>query len=203
MRKWPMGWLMLCALAGILVAGCGKAPATRYYLLEATAGPALPAASPAVQVARFSVEPPYDQDKIIYRMGDGDVRVRFYPYDRWAVPLDEMMAGLVANALDGVAGARFTRSTRATAGGVRLDGHLLRLEEIDTQGGPRFRYRLDLKLTGSAGEVLHQLRLENEGEAPAGEVEGVVRWMQKALLADLEEVRPQLADALAGAHGSR
>ncbi len=203
MREWRMGVLILCAVAGVFLAGCGKAPASRYYVLEAATGPQLPAAGPAVQVVRFTVAPPYNQDRIIYRVGAGDVRVRFYPYDRWAVPLDEMMANLVAASLDGVAGVRFTPSTQATAGGVRLHGHLLRLEEIDTVDGPRIRYRLDLKLTGPAGEVLHEVRLEKEGEAPATEVEGVVRWMQKALLADLAEVRSELNGALSGVFEQR
>jgi ABC-type uncharacterized transport system auxiliary subunit len=203
MREWRMGVLILCAVAGVFLAGCGKAPASRYYVLEAATGPQLPAAGPAVQVVRFTVAPPYNQDRIIYRVGAGDVQVRFYPYDRWAVPLDEMVANLVATSFDGVGGVHFTRGGRAVDGGLRLDGHLLRLEEVDMPAGPRIRYRLDLTLTAASGEVLHQVRLENEGEAPTDQVEGVVRWMQTVLVADLAQVRPGLAGALAEALPSR
>ena len=198
MRRQFSSWI-LCALVGAALSACGTAPALRYYLLEASAGPELPVGAPVVQVARFTVEPPYDQDRIIYRVGAGDVQVRFYPYDRWAVPLDEMVANLVATSFDGVGGVRFTRGTRAVDGGLRLDGHLLRLEEVDYPAGPRIRYRLDLTLTAASGEVLHQVRLENEGEAPADQVESVVRWMQTVLVADLAQSRPGLAGALAEA----
>lgn len=202
MRRQLSSWI-LCALVGASLAACGTAPASRYYLLEASGGPELPAGSPTVHVTRFTVEPPYDQDRIVYRLGADAVQVHFYPYDRWAVPLDEMMASLVATSFDGVGGVRFTRQAQRADGGLRLDGHLLRLEEIDMADGPRFRYRLDLTLTGAGGEVLHQVRLENEGEAPATEVEGVVRWMQTVLVADLAQLRPGLARALADALSSR
>ncbi len=199
MRAARAAVLLLAALACVPLAGCGKVPASRYFLIEAAAGPEVPTDAPVVHVPRFTVEPPYDQDRIVYRAGSSAVQVRFYPYDRWAVPLDQMLANLVATAFDGAGGHRFSRDPRTRAADLRLHGHLLWLEEVDTTEGPRVRYRLDLELTRASGEVLHRARLEGDQPAPATEVEDIVRRMQAVLLDEMARQRPAIAAALAAA----
>ena len=191
------GAIAMAILITMGMTACGSVPATRYYLLETRATSVLPVSAPAVWVEPFTVEPPYDQDRVVYRVGSDDVRVRFYPYDRWAVPLRDMVADLAAAALDGTGGARFQRVAGVREGGFSLRGRLVRLEEIDLPSGPSIRFRLDLALTDSHGREVYRRRLENETAVPATRVEGVVRQMQAALLAGLEQVRPEIAAAMA------
>ena len=126
----------MAILLAMAMTACGSVPATRYYLLETRVTSPLPVMAPVVRVEPFTVEPPYDQDRVVYRVGSDDVRVRFYPYDRWAVPLQDMMADLAAAALDGTGGARFQRVGGQREGGLSLRGYLVRLEEIDLSSGP-------------------------------------------------------------------
>ncbi|TDI32701.1 MAG: hypothetical protein E2P00_00450 [Acidobacteria bacterium] len=195
-------WTGAVAMAILLMVGmtaCGSAPATRYYLLDTRRTVALPVSAPAVWVEPFTVDPPYDQDRVVYRVGSDDVRVRFYPYDRWAVPLQDMVADLAAAVLDGAGGARFQRVAGVRVDSFSLRGRLVRLEEIDLPSGPHIRFRLDLALADSHGKVIYRRRVENETAVSATQVEGVVRQMQAALLAGLEQVRPEIAAALAEA----
>ena len=133
---------------------------------------------------------------IVYRVGSSAVQVRFYPYDRWAVPLDEMLAGMVATALDGSGGYHFSRTSGSRGLDPQLAGHLLWLEEIDTPAGPRVRYCLVLQLSAASGKVLLRRRMERESEAPASEVEDVVRRLQMVLMEDLKALQPTVDEAL-------
>lgn len=198
-RKKTRGAMALAILMAMGMTACGSVPATRYYLLETRATSSLPVSAPVVRVEPFSVEPPYDQDRVVYRVGSDDVRVRFYPYDRWAVPLQDMVADLTAAALDGAGGVRFQRVAGARKGGFSLRGHLVRLEEVDLPSGPHIRFRLDLVLADAHGDVVYARQLNHESAVAATEVEGVVRHMQEALLTGLRGVREELASALAEA----
>jgi uncharacterized lipoprotein YmbA len=93
------------AVAGILgtLAACGRGPATHYYLLEPREETSSAAAGSAatVGVRAFHVEPPYDQDRIVYRVGLESSEIGFYAYHRWAAPLSRMVPRVVAEGLDG------------------------------------------------------------------------------------------------------
>ena len=74
-----------------LTIGCKAMPTTHYYILEPRAGSSDDAgAGVAVGVLPFEVDPPYDQDRIVYRIGADSPKVGFYEYHRWAAPLSRM-----------------------------------------------------------------------------------------------------------------
>ena len=91
-------WIALVATA----VGCKAVPAMHYYMLEprAETTPA-PGGGLTVGVLPFAVDSPYDQDRIVYRVGDSSAEVGFYAYHRWAAPLSRMMPTLVAEGLAG------------------------------------------------------------------------------------------------------
>jgi len=188
------------ALAIVLVialGGCGgRVPSTHYYVLEPR-DVFRPDAAAAVLggwtigVETFRVDPPYDQDRIVYRVGENSPEVGFYAYHRWAAPLARMLPRVAAATLGGVAG---TKSIEPIAPGRSYDafigGRVLAFEEIDTSEGHRVRVRLALHLS------------TDEEEIWSGTVTG-----QAALSSDdvgdvVIEMRSALADALRSArHG--
>ncbi len=104
-------WRLPCLLAfAALAVGCwGRIPPTHYYVLElrgegheVNPGPA--AGGLEIGVESFAVDPPYDQDRLIYRVGEGSVEIGFYHYHRWATPLSRMLPRVVAVGLRGTPG---------------------------------------------------------------------------------------------------
>jgi uncharacterized lipoprotein YmbA len=131
----------IAILALSFVVGCSSLPTTHYYVLEldpvagtngASAAGAGETAPWTIGVRPFTVDAPYDQDRIVYRVGEGSAEVGFYAYHLWAAPLDAMIAAAVATGLEGtpavsiVEPAAAGRSYRAW-----LHGRVLALEEVD------------------------------------------------------------------------
>ena len=71
-NHWLQG-LCLALLATACIACGGKAPESHYYTLRlSTTAPGNPSGADGldVGVSTFHVDPPYDQDRIVYRVGD-------------------------------------------------------------------------------------------------------------------------------------
>ena len=104
----PAVVVALATTLAVALSGCGGPPATHYYLLEVT--PKVEARSTAAErgvtvgVRSFQVDPPYDQDRIVYRVGADSPEVGFYEYHRWAAPLSHMLPRLVCAAYGDVEG---------------------------------------------------------------------------------------------------
>ena len=137
--------------------GCGSpVPRTHYYVLgpqdvsrTGTASEGL-----VIGVETFRVDPPYDQDKIVYRVGEDSVEVGFYPYHRWAAPLARMLPHVAAAAFDGVPGAKSIEAADSRRDyDAYLSGRVLVLEEVDSPDGQRARVRLALRLYADGGEI--------------------------------------------------
>ena len=110
------------------VTACRSAPTTRYYVLapSRTAPEAVTTVAETsglrVGVEPFTVDPPYDRDQLVYRLGVDSVEVGFYSYHRWAAPLSDLVAVAMAEGLRqiaalsdpvGVATPSMVRETRA------------------------------------------------------------------------------------------
>ncbi|MFQ5670923.1 MAG: ABC-type transport auxiliary lipoprotein family protein [Acidobacteriota bacterium] len=182
------------ALALVLLAGCGTVPITRYYVLEpsGTAAPG-PLEGPSFDVSDFQVDPPYDQDRIVYRVGEDAVEVSFYDYHRWTMPLSRMLPRFTAEFLD---------ESRPPAAGARsetaqahLEGHLRALEEIDTREGSFVRVILSLTLRGDDGTVLWADTFSRRRAAAAREVREIVAAMRTLLEETLATARPSMDEA--------
>jgi len=182
----------------LLAAACGGAPKSHYYVLD------LPQAVPApdragldIGVRAFDIDPPFDQDRIVYRVGAHSPEVGFYAYHHWAVPLTRMLPKAVAA---GLAGTEGVGSIEPAQPGLHYDavlrGRLITLEEIDEPSGQHVRIRLSLSLHQD-NAVLWSYDLTAEGSAQTDEVREIVDEMNRTLAQALEAARTDLARTLA------
>ena len=191
-----MRLVAVLALAAAL-AGCGgRVPPTHYYVLEPHDLPRPVAAGGAsLGIESFQVDPPYDQDRIVYRVGDS-AEVGFYAYHRWAAPLERMLPRLAAASfgeLDGVGSAEPVSSGHDYD--ALLRGRLLALEEIDTAAGQRVQVRLVLRLFAE-GRAVWSETVSGQAELSTDEVGDVVDGMRSAVADALAGARPGLQRAL-------
>ena len=92
----------LAVTAGLMVlAGCARSPATRFYALTplATASDPAPAAATGVAVGIRSIDLPaaLDRPQIMTRTGENTIA--FAEFDRWSAPLSESVARVLAENL--------------------------------------------------------------------------------------------------------
>ena len=205
-------WLAMgAALLALSTLACGRIPATHYYVLGLHP-PQVVAASVAagdaaknglvVGVASFHVDPPYDQDRLVYRVGRDSPEVAFYHYHRWAAPLSRLLPGAVAEAFRGVPGLR---SIEPRSPGqdyaARLDGRLHLLEEVDLPDGQRLRFRLTLALRLEDGTVVWTGELVENRAIEVDGVPDVAAAISVTLVEALHAARNDLERALAAADG--
>ena len=201
-RVFPISLLTLLLFgAG---SGCTSIPQTHYYLLElgghashqSTHSPGGPPGL-EIGVETFLVDPPYDQDRIIYRVGTDSPEMGFYAYHRWAVPLARMFPSVVAEGLRETPGVSSIEPvTPGRVYDARLEGHVLSFEEIDTPEGHKAYVQLILTLRLQDRTVVWSDTLVGEGATQISSVSAVVREMRAALASALEMGRCSLALAL-------
>ena len=184
---------------GLAGTGCaGRVPTTHYYVLEPQdVARAASQSGLTIGVPPLRVAPPYDQDRIVYRVGSDSAEVGFYAYHRWAAPLARMLPALVAEACRGLSGVQQVEP--AFAGDqydAYLYGRIAALEEVDTPNGVRVRVRLDLRLERN-GVTLWSDTAEHESDVLGREVHDVVRGMAASIAEAVRAVRPALEAALA------
>lgn len=191
------------ALATLLAVGCGGGPKTHYYLLEpqsAAAAVAERSSDVRVGIKAFRVDPPYDQDYIVYREGGESPEVGFYWYHRWAAPLARMLPRVVAAALNEAGdGARFEPQDSSREYDAHLRGRVLSFEEVDVPDEQRVRVRILLTLTDRDGEVLWSEPVEGRGAVQSKEVRDVVEEMTGAVHRAVAEAAGSMGSALARA----
>lgn len=199
---------------------CGSIPATHYYVLA----PAAAAADPGdlnegarqdgprqddvrpggvrpggvrLGVETFVVDPPYDQDRLVYRVGRDAPEVGFYDHHRWAAPPGRLVATALAAGLAGTPGVAAVEP--ATADGrytALLAGRVVALEEVDLPDRQLARIQVDLKLFDDAGALVwSRLVTAEEGER-AETASDVMLQMQRAVAKLVDEVRRELAAVL-------
>ena len=189
----------IAPVALALLAGCSQLPPTHYYVLEIDRPPAAAAASGAVSIGvrPFAVDAPYDQERIVYRIGERSPEVGFYSYHLWAAPLSSMLPAAVAGALSGTAGVlEIEPVASARKYDAYLLGRVLAVEEIDVGERQLVRAAIELRLVDPGGAELWSRTIEANGEARAGEVSAIVEELVRALGAALDEARGGLAGAL-------
>ena len=94
-----MGRLALCAIPCILVAlaaGCASSP-SRFYTLSATVAPVTATSKVSVAVGPVTVPAAVDQPQIVVSTGAN--QVMFDEFNRWASPLQDNIARVVAENL--------------------------------------------------------------------------------------------------------
>jgi uncharacterized protein len=105
--------ITVCALLGFAV-GCGATPSSRFYTLSAGAAPAATPSNFSVAVGPVSVPAVVDRPQIVVTTGPNQVRVE--EFNRWASPLQNGIARVVAENLVAMLGTpRVTLSPSADA----------------------------------------------------------------------------------------
>jgi uncharacterized lipoprotein YmbA len=79
------------------VAGCASTPASRFYTLSAASGPAAPSSNFSIAVGPVTVPAVVDRPQIVVDMGPNQVRLE--DFNRWAAPLQNNIARVVADNL--------------------------------------------------------------------------------------------------------
>jgi uncharacterized lipoprotein YmbA len=180
--------LVLGLAAGTVLGACvggGSLPVTHYYTLRpaAEAEPPETVGAPGlvVGVRSFTVDPPYDQDRLVYRNGSESTEVRFYAYHRWAAPLGRLIAVALADGLSGTGGIATIEPARALVDySAFLDGRLIYLEEVDSPGREEARMALELVLKDAAARVIWQSTLTGSATGSPGDVPGVMALIRQA-----------------------
>lgn len=103
----------LLLLLGALLAGCASPP-SRFYTLNATASPGAAASQVSIAVGPVVIPAAVDRPEIV--VTDGPNQVSLQEFDRWASPLDDEIARVVAEDLSALLGAaRVTSSEQGVA----------------------------------------------------------------------------------------
>ena len=210
------------AIATVLLVGCSQLPRTHYYVLEIDraaapggaggaddpgSGPApadAPGASLTIGVRPFVVDPPYDQERIVYRVGERSPEVGFYAYHLWAAPLSSMLPAAVAAGLTGAAGVDAIEPSAAGRDySMFLLGRVRAVEEIDLDDRQLVRAAIELRLVGPDGEELWTHLIEARGETRAGEVTEIVEAFGRALEEALAGARARLGQAVSELRSGR
>ena len=81
----------------VLGAGCAASPASRFYTLSAGSGPAATSSKLSMAVGPVSVPAVVDRPQIVVDIGPNQVRLE--EFNRWAAPLQNNIARVVADNL--------------------------------------------------------------------------------------------------------
>jgi len=201
-NAWPTSRAagLACTLA-LLSLGCPGAPATHYYVLGPRSAPEAlretAGTGMLVGVRTFEVDAPYDQDRIVYRLGQEGFEIGFYDYHRWAVPLGRVLPGIVVSRL-GVPPGRFTVEAEVPgrAYDAWLTGRLIHMEEVDHAGGQDVRVTLELGLELADGSRVWSATAERSTTLDTREVAAVVAAMHDVVAEAVDDLRPRLEIAL-------
>ena len=174
-------WLLLVGLAVACLACGGVAPPTNYYVLDLPAAP--PAAAPLEHTAilmPIRAGRVIRQGRIVYR--ESPEQVGFYEYHRWAEdPEDSVARSLRQQVLALGTFAQVADFDGRTTADYLLRGELLRLEEVDYDGGVRATVEISLELVEtSTARVVWTSTAERTEMVPASEVRSVVDRLSSA-----------------------
>lgn len=178
LQRWRLG---LACLAVACWACGGAVPPTNYYVLD------LPAPAPAAApLEHTAVLMPIRAGRVIRQGGivyrESPEQVGFYEYHRWAEdPEDSVARSLRQQVLALGTFAQVTDFDGRTTADYLLRGELLRLEEVDYDGGVRATVEISLELVEtSTARVVWVSSAERTEMVPASEVRSVVDRLSAA-----------------------
>jgi ABC-type uncharacterized transport system auxiliary subunit len=140
MRKAAISILM-----AVLLGGCGSTHPKRYFQVRTIAAeePALPKVDRRVLVEPSSVDPLYDDVRILYRVSPYELK--YYPYEFWAEKpgkqIGDAMAQLLTTKKVFLSVSQGRAGTAKEEPEIVLRSHVRIIEEIDTPG-PWWQARL-------------------------------------------------------------
>jgi uncharacterized lipoprotein YmbA len=189
--------LVVVVLLGL---GCSSGPPTHYYVLEAQqqAAAATDDEGISIGVRTFRVDPPYDDDRIVYRIGESP-EIGFYHYHRWAAPLSRMLPTVISESLSGTEGvSRIEPAGPTTDYDFNLYGRVVKAEEIDTVGQQQVTLQIELRLNDLTGAELWSGLVAADGTTQTEELSDIIDAMSAALGTALEPIRIELGQLATG-----
>lgn len=125
--------LLLAAITGGVLSGCGAARPSKYYQLtvpnEVISAPAKDAAPVTLLVGNLLTSHLYREDRIVYSSGGGQMGT--YEYQRWAEPPTEMVEEVLERELRTSGRYRSVYAHRSNTGGdFLLRGRLYDFKEV-------------------------------------------------------------------------
>ena len=168
-------WIFLV----ITLISCGAAPPKRYYTLaNDTKGPAaktpIPACTLPLVMASVMAASPYEDDKIVFR--SNDFEIRYYNYRFWVDPPEKMIMGLLqrrmaSSGLFQTVDYRINSASDHLALYVKLNA----IEERDRDEHWYARLAMSFVLkTSSKEEVIWKYAFDKEGRSKEQSALGIV-----------------------------
>ena len=197
-RQKGLGGLLL-ALS--LLMGCKSGlPATHYYVLVPLVEAAEGEGAVDLEVQTFLVDPPYDRDAVVYRLGGDSGEVGFYAYHRWASPLGRLVSVALAEGLRGTPGVGRVEPAggQGSEGSTHvLRGRVVKAGEVGRPTGVEAHFELEVELIREGSEAVVWARRvagsAGGNPATAGEF---MELLQQAFDQVVREIRRDLAETL-------
>lgn len=195
-------------IVALLATGClggGTAPPTHHYILQVPGKPPTGSTSGLhIGVTTLEVDPPYDQNRLVYRASPDASEVGFYNYHRWAAPLGRLVASGVATGLTGTPGVASAEPVVAGADyDALLFGRVIYLEEVDHAGGVEARIALALRLESDEGDALWTGTVEGSAQGDERGGGAVMRLVQSAFGDLVSQLSGEIAAAVERSGESR
>src|ERR1700746_3454522 len=192
------------SLAGLVIlAGCGgRGRYPNYYTLNLPAPPDPPPAEnvhATVAIREFRAPPYLRQGAIVYKTSPE--QIGFYAYHRWATDPREVVTNAVIDRLRATAAfARVTPYDGRSDASYVLSGRLVKLEELDYEGGVKVEVGLSAQMTSiSTGATVWTNAVSEIGEVNSRNVPAVVAEMNGTTERGIEKLLTPLPTAGASA----
>ena len=174
---------LVIILLFVLLVACGSVPDTHYYSLSyppVDSSTTPPKLNKIVGVKKFIADPPYDQDRLVYR--DSPYEIKFYNYRRWICSPREMLtenAVLHLRASGLFAGVAHAHNSQSFD--YLLGGRVLQFEEWDETNRWQARVKLWLELQStSSRKVVWQGYVESQVPVDEKQPLNVVKALSRA-----------------------
>ena len=199
MKKFTFAFLTAAVLAATTLTACfggGTSEPTRYYTLaiENIDMPSAGNSSGRLQVRKFTIEPAYQRNNIVYRESAYDFM--FYDLDLWASRPEQMVAQVAAEYIEKSGIFQAVESRASGKPELELLGHIDAIEEID-EGSSQYA-RLSLRLTlqkPDADAPLWEKRFDERQSVSSREPRLVAEAISKLLGKYMEEAIAAIGSA--------
>ena len=183
--------IVLYVAALLILVGCGRVRYPNYYTLNLPQPPDPPASEnthATLAIREFSAPTYLRQGAIVYKTSPE--QVGFYAYHRWATDPRKVVTNAVIDRLR--ASAAFARVTpydgRPDASYV-LSGRLVKLDELDYEGGVKVEVGLSAQMTSIAtGATVWTNAVSEIGEVNRRDVPAVVAEMNGTMERAIEKL---------------
>jgi len=187
-----------CILTAVLMIGCGSTHARRYFEIRSVAPgePALPKIERRLLVEAPSVDPLYDDIRILYRVSPFELK--YYPYEFWAEKPEKQIGAAMAEYF----GKKkvfpaVSRDPRMERPEIVLKSRLHAIEEIDNSDVWQARLAMDLEFVDvKTGKPIISWTFDRKGQMAKGHVGDLPVVLSRILEEELAKATWELARTL-------